>query len=289
MGRVPGSRAAAILAFTLVAGFQVHLPALYLWPLAPGPSPSPAADRPALAPAGALAEALPTSLPPHEIGTGFSNTRALLGQGPAGTAGLREAAGLVYLWLSMATTDASFLVARGYWSGFDPVRSGRRGLARTAAFHGGLPRGRSLLAVQAVGWALILGGLALLAGRGRRDDERERLFAWLFAASLASIALVYLVTRRGGFAHYVSLLAPLAAVPLLVPPAPAAAQPGPGPWAAAYAWRRPSRACCWSCRSTVWTRASRSRSRSGSWATWRSAPAGRPFELDLRDAARARR
>ena len=34
MGRVPESRAAAILAFTLVAGFQVHLPALYLWPVA---------------------------------------------------------------------------------------------------------------------------------------------------------------------------------------------------------------------------------------------------------------
>jgi hypothetical protein len=219
MGRVPESRAAAALAFTLLAGFQVHLPALYLWPIAAVALAvlRPRINRRWLA-AGALAGAL-TYVPyaVHEIGTGFWNTRALLSQGPTGALGLREAAGLVYLWLSMATTDASFLVARGYWSGFDPVAFWTAGgLGRTAALYGGLPARALLFAVQAVGWALVLAGLAALAGRGRREDVRARLFTWLFAASLASIAVVYLATRRGGFAHYVSLLAPLAAVPLLV-------------------------------------------------------------------------
>ena len=217
MGRVPESRAAAILAFTLLVGFQVHLPALYLWPVA---AVALAFQRPRInrrwLAAGALAGAL-TYAPyaAHEIGTGFSNTQALLSQGPTGTLGLREAAGLVYLWLSMATTDASFLVARGYWGGFDPVAFWTGGgLGRTAVTYGGLPARALLFAVQAAGWALVLGGLVLLARR--RDDERGRLFACLFATGLASIAVVYLATRRGGFAHYVSLLAPLAAVPLLV-------------------------------------------------------------------------
>jgi hypothetical protein len=219
MGRVPESRAAAIFAFTLVAGFQVHLPALYLWPVA---AMALAVLRPRVnmrwLAAGAIAGALSyVPYAAHEIGTGFSNTRALLSQGPAGMPALREAAGLVYLWLSMATTDASFLVARGYWAGFDPVTFWTGGgLGRTAAFYGGITARALLFAVQAAGWALVLVGLALLAGRERREDKRARLFARLFAASLASIALVYLATRRGGFAHYVSLLAPLAAVPLIV-------------------------------------------------------------------------
>jgi hypothetical protein len=218
MGRVPHSRAAAVLAFTLVAGFQVHLPALYLWPLA-GVALAvlrPRLNRRWLA-AGALAGLL--SYVPYAVGemaTGFANTRALLGQGPAGTLGMREALGLVYLWLSMATTDASFLVAKGYWSGFDPIAFWTGdGPTRTASFYGGSGARALLFAVQAMGWALVLGGLALLAWR-RRDDGRGRLFAALFATALASIVLVYLVTRRGGFAHYVSLLAPLASVPLLV-------------------------------------------------------------------------
>ena len=216
MGRVPESRAAALLALTLVAGFQVHLPALYLWPIA-GVALAvlrPRVSRRWLA-AGALAGALsyvPYAV--HEIGTGFSNTRALLSQGPAGTLGVREAVGLVYLWLSMATTDVSFLLAKGYWSGFDAVAFWTGdGSTRTVAFYGA--SSAFLLTVQAAGWSLVLGGLVLMARR-RRDDERGRLFAWLFAACLGSIVLVYLATRRGGFAHYVSLLAPLAAVPLLL-------------------------------------------------------------------------
>jgi hypothetical protein len=219
MGRVPGSRAAAVLTFTLVAGFQIHLPALYLWPLAGAAL---AVLRPRVnrrwAAAGLLAGALayaPYAV--HELQTGFSNTRALLGQGAPGTVSLRNAAGLVYLWLSMATTDVSFLVARGYWAGFDPVAFwAGGGLGRTASFYGGLPARTALFGVQAAGWALVLGGLFLLATRRAREDERGRLFTSLFLTALASIGLVYLFTRRGGFAHYVSLLAPLAAVPLLL-------------------------------------------------------------------------
>ena len=217
MARVPGSRAVAVLAFTLLAGFQIHLPALYLWPLA---ATALAVLRPRVShrwlAAGAAAGAisyLPYAV--HEWGSGFANTRALLAQAPAGPLTLRDAAGLVYLWLGMATTDVSFLVAKGYWGGFDALTfwaSG--GLARTASFYGGGLPAVLLFGVHAAGWALLLGGLVVLARRDWRE-ERGRLFAWLFAASLASIVLLYGVTRRGGFAHYASLLAPLAAVPLL--------------------------------------------------------------------------
>jgi len=217
MARVPESRAAAALAFTLLAGFQIHLPALYLWPLALTALAvlRPRVNVPWLV-AGILAGVL--SYAPyvaHEVATGFANTRLLVTRGPAGTLSLGAAAGLVYLWLSMATTDVSFLVAQGYWGGFDAAAFwAHGGLDRTAAFYGSVHAAALLFAVQAAGWVLLGGGLALLA-RPRRTDEGGRLFVCLFAAGLGSIILLYLLTRRGGFSHYVSLLAPLASVPLL--------------------------------------------------------------------------
>jgi hypothetical protein len=219
MGRVPESRAAAALAFTLLAGFQIHLPALYLWPLA---LTALAVLRPRInvrwLAAGALAGLV--SYAPylaHELATGFENTRLLVTRGAAGTLSLGAAAGLVYLWLSMATTDVSFLVAQGYWGGFEAAAFwAQGGLARTAAFYGSGHAAALLFAVQAAGWVLLGGGLILLARLRRAHEEGEgRLFACLFAAGLGSILLLYLATRRGGFSHYVSLLAPLASVPLL--------------------------------------------------------------------------
>jgi len=217
MGQVPESRAAAVLAFALVAGFQIHLPALHLWPLAlTGLSVRRSRVNVRWLAAGALAGIL--SYAPyvaHEAMTGFSNTRLLLSHGPAGAFGLRAAAGMLYLWLSMATTDVSFLVAQGYWGGFDAIGFwAHGGLERTAAFYGSVHAPALLFAVQAAGWVLLGAGLALLARR-RRADAGGRLFACLFAAGVGSVLLLYLLTRRGGFAHYVSLLAPLASVPLL--------------------------------------------------------------------------
>ena len=241
MGRVPDSRAAAALAFTLLAGLQIHLPALHLWPLA---ATALAVLRPRVnlrwLCAGAVAGML--SYAPyvaHEAMTGFSNTRLLLSRGPAGTLGAGAAASLLYLWLSMATTDVSFLVAQGYWGGFDAAGFwAQGGLARTAAFYGSVHASAPLLAMQAAGWALLAGGLALLA-RPRRSEGEPRLFAYLFAAAAGSILMLYLVTRRGGFAHYVGLLAPLASVPLLAALRLLLRRPAAGALAAVYAAAAP--------------------------------------------------
>lgn len=217
MGRVPESRAAAAMAFTLVAGFQIHLSALYLWPLA---LTALAVRCPRVnvrwllagAAAGLLCYAPYVA---HEAATGFENTRLLVSRGPAGALGLRAGAGLLYLWLSMATTDVSFLVAQGYWGGFDAAAFwAHGGLERTAAFYRSVHAAPLLFTVQAAGWVLLGAGLVRL-GRLRRVETAGRLFACLFAAGVGTIVVLYLLTRRGGFSHYVSLLAPLASVPLL--------------------------------------------------------------------------
>jgi hypothetical protein len=218
MGRVAESRAVAALALVLVAGFQIHLPALHLWPLALTALAvlRPRINVPWLVGGGVAGILSYAPYVAHEFASGFSNTRLLLGHGPAGTLGLRAAVGLLYLWLSMATTDVSFLVAQGYWGGFDAVAFWTQGgFARTAAFYGSVHAPVLLFVLQAAGWILLLGGLALLAVRPPRTDEGGRLFACLFAAGVGSIGILYLVTRRGGFAHYVIVLAPLASVPLV--------------------------------------------------------------------------
>lgn len=220
------SRAGGPLAFILATGAQFHLSCICLWPLALVPI---AAYRPRLnarwlAAGTALGILAYAPYVAHELGTAFSNTRLMLAQVPGHELHAGSLAGLILHFLGLATTDVSFLIARGYWYGFDHVEFWKQGgVARTQEFYAAAGAAPLLWTYQVVGWILTAVGLLCAGADLRAGGERRRRlcrnpFAVVFLAGLASIFMLYGLSRRGGFAHYVlplALLAPLPAVALL--------------------------------------------------------------------------
>ncbi len=142
----------------------------------------------------------------HELSNGFANTRALASGGAAGHRDLTTLLGLFAQFFAFATTDASYLAAKGHFGGFDPFAFwGQGGVEALHSFWGGsIPASALLLLLEAAGWLLVLFGIMRLAAAANRR------VALLFWAALGSILVFGLVAGRGYFAHYVLPFVPFA-------------------------------------------------------------------------------
>jgi hypothetical protein len=216
----PRTRAAAALALTFVVGPQMHPSALWLWAVVAVPL---LVRRPEVAWRWALAGAalgLATYVPYlwHEIQTGFANT-ALLASQPSSARAPRLLLGLVLHFLSFATTDAAYLVVQGYWRGFEhvPFWTGD-GPSRIARFYASLGVPALLWTSHGAGWTLMAVALMRAARAwARARDRRGWLFddlgRLLFASGVATLVVLYFVTGKAGYVHYLVPLLPLSFIP----------------------------------------------------------------------------
>ncbi|HEY4186271.1 MAG TPA: hypothetical protein VGP07_14445 [Polyangia bacterium] len=215
------SRAAAPLGFLLVAGFQIHLSLLHFWPLALAVLIvcRPRLDRRWLLGGVLLAVAcyLPYAL--SELRTHFSNTRLLLAKSQGGERDLRTLAGLYLYFLGFPTTDISYLWQHGFWSPFDHFRFWRGdGGHQTTVFFRSVGATSFLWTMQVVSWlvsvtALFVGAFRLVRG-WRRGVRRPQPMTLVYLVGLADIALFYGLSGKGGYAHYVGVILPLAFFPV---------------------------------------------------------------------------
>jgi len=216
------SRAALPLGFILVAGFQIHLSLLHFWPLALAVAGvyRPRLNRRLVLAGAALGAACYIPYFASEIASGFANTKLLLAKSQGGGRRGDVLAGLYLYFLGFPTTDVSYLWQQGFWSPFDHVRFWRGGgVDRTTAFFRTAGPPALLWAAHVVTWlfsvaALLTGAFRLVAGwrRGRRRPEPLTL---LYLVGLIDIALFYGMSGKGGYAHYVSVILPLAFVPVV--------------------------------------------------------------------------
>jgi hypothetical protein len=208
------------LAFLLVIGFQIHLSLLHTWLITMVVF---ALLRPRLGRAFLIGAALGVACyVPYlvdEIRHGFSNTLAIAHRSQGGTRSLAGLAGLLFDFVAFATTDVSYLWKQGFWRPFDPFAFyGGRGVAETADF---LARGGP----ASVGWAALVAGWAFTAGawiwfaatlrRRLRTGVRTtgNLLAVACLVAVAGIPLLYLLSGKGGYPHYVNAVLPLAFLP----------------------------------------------------------------------------
>jgi hypothetical protein len=218
----PGSGVAARvgLAFLLVIGFQLHLSLLHTWliTLAVVVYFRPRLGRAFLVGAAiGLACYVPYLV--DEIRHGFSNTLAIAHRSQGGARSMVGLAGLLFDFVAFSTTDVSYLWNQGFWHPFDPFAFyGGRGLADTAGF---LRRGGP----APIGWAALVAGWAFTVGAwiwfaatirrrlraGGRTTGNLLVIACLVA--VAGIPLLYLLSGKGGYPHYVNAVLPLAFLP----------------------------------------------------------------------------
>lgn len=217
----PRSRAAIVVTFWMVAGFQMHLSLLHYWPLALA---TVAIFRPRLnlrwVAAGLLLGAacyIPYLV--HEIRFGFVNTRLLLAKSQGGPRDVRTLAGLYLYYFGFPTTDISFLWQHGFWYAFDHFRFwGGDGVRLTTAFLRTAGPVAFLWTMHVFTWLVSLAALVTGAGRlvaaWRRGIRRPDPLALFYLMSLIDIAGFYLLSGKGGYAHYVSVLLPIAYFPV---------------------------------------------------------------------------
>jgi hypothetical protein len=221
MSRVPRSRAIALLALVLIAGMQIHFSTLQLWFAAAlgWAIVRPRMNGRALV-AGLLCGALcyvPYLV--HEVGSGFANSRLLLAHvGEVPWSG-RALAGLLLHFFALPTTDVSYLIGRGYWHPFDHFSFwAGDGASRTQRFYDETGIGTVGWVFQAASWALVLIGLGTAIASVARNRARLRgaALVWLYVGGLVSVPILYSFSQKGGYAHYVTMLAPLAFLPSVV-------------------------------------------------------------------------
>jgi hypothetical protein len=218
----PGAGVAARvgLAFLLVIGFQIHLSLLHTWLITMVVF---ALLRPRLGRAFLLGAAIGVACyVPYlvdEIRHGFSNTLAIAHRSQGGARSAAGLAGLLFDFVAFATTDVSYLWKQGFWRPFDPFAFyGGRGVAETAGF---MARGGPASigwAALAASWAFTVGAwiwfAATIRGRlraGARSTGNLLVVACLVA--VAGIPLLYLLSGKGGYPHYVNAVLPLALLP----------------------------------------------------------------------------
>jgi len=216
------SRAALAVGFLLVVGFQIHLSLLHYWPLTLAVV---AIFRPRIAwrwlAAGALLGAacyIPYVV--YEIRTGFANTRLLLVKSQGGARDLRTLAGLYLYFFGFATTDISFLWQHGFWYPFDHFRFwGGTGTRQTTAFFRTAGPVAFLWSMHVLSWLVSLAALA--TGAARTIVACRRPGRWkpgpmtvVYLVAFVDIAGFYAMSGKGGYAHYVSVLLPVAYFPV---------------------------------------------------------------------------
>jgi len=218
----PRSRAVGPLVFILMAGFQLHLSLLHFWPLAVAVLLVARQRRFNLRwlVAGALlaiACYLPYLL--SEARTHFSNTRLLLAKSQGGPRQARALLGLYLYFFGFPTTDISYLWQHGFWQPFDALSFWRgSGVSQTGAFFRDLGAATFLWLMHVLGWlvsgaALVVGAARLVAG-WRRGVKRPDAATTIYVVALLDIALFYALSGKGGYAHYVGVLLPIAYVPV---------------------------------------------------------------------------
>jgi hypothetical protein len=216
----PRPLAQAALAFLLIFGFQMHLSLVHYWLLALVTA---AIWRPRLT-RGLLIGAVLGCLCyvpylVHEVRTGFANTHAIAHGSQGGTRSWDVLEGLGLYFLGFTTTDLAYWWRQGFWHPFDPARFWRwDGAAATGAFfaaQGLAPVAWAALVaswiVTAAGWVTFVPAMAAqLRERGR---AAANVLLVAFATAVAGIPLLYVLSGRGGYPHYVSAVLPLAFLP----------------------------------------------------------------------------
>jgi hypothetical protein len=217
----PRSRAAGPLAFILVAGFQLHLSLLHLWPLALAilVISRPRVNARWLVGGATLAAACYLPYLVYELRTHFANTRLLLAKSQGGPREPRALAGLYLYFLGFPTTDISYLWQRGFWYPFDHVAFwSTTGVRQTSAFFRAIGWPRFLWLMQVTTWLTSLAalpvGVVRLARAWRRGARRPDAMTVVYVVGLLDITLFYALSGKGGYAHYVGVILPLAFLPV---------------------------------------------------------------------------
>lgn len=224
MVRRERSRAVFALAILLVAGMQIHLSTLHLWVCTLVVL---AVTRPRINVRWLLAGTLVGAalFVPYlvwELLHDFANTKAMLHYAPGGPLSWRLVAGLLLYFLGFATTDVGYLFSQGYWYHFDPLGFwSTAGVARTGDFYSRAGAPSLLWSYQVVSWLVVAAGLAFAVWlwwrkKHRWQALRAQPLAPAYLASLASIIVLYAISRKGGYPHYVTMLEPLAFLPAVL-------------------------------------------------------------------------
>jgi hypothetical protein len=156
----------------------------------------------------------------HEIRFGFVNTRLLLAKSQGGPRDVRTLAGLYLYYFGFPTTDISFLWQHGFWFPFDHFRFwGGTGTRQTTEFFRTAGPVPFLWSMHVLSWLVSLAALA--TGTARAIVAYRRRGAWrpgpmtvVYLVALADIAGFYAMSGKGGYAHYVSVLLPVAYFPV---------------------------------------------------------------------------
>jgi len=218
----PRSRAIAPLAFILVAGFQLHLSLLHFWPLTAAVllmSRQRRFNLRWLAAGTLLAVACYAPYVVSEVRTHFSNTRLLLAKSQGGPREGRVLLGLYLYFLGFPTTDISYLWLHGFWTPFDHVTFwGGTGVSQTTAFFRTIGAPGFLWVMHVLTWlvsaaAVIVGAIRLGAG-WRRGVRRPDPATTIYLLALLDITVFYGLSGKGGYAHYVGVLLPIAYIPV---------------------------------------------------------------------------
>jgi hypothetical protein len=216
----PRPLAQAALAFLLVVSFQLHLSLTHYWFMALVTA---AIWRPRLTRGLAIGAALgclcyvPYLI--HEIQTGFANTLAIAHGSQGGHRSWFVLQGLGLYYLGFTTTDLAYLWHQGFWHPFDPARFWRgHGVAETQAFFTAQGLAPVAWAALVASWLMTAGGwVTFVPAMVRQIRARGRTAAnalvIAFATALGGILLLYLLSGRGGYPHYVSAVLPLAFLP----------------------------------------------------------------------------
>jgi len=218
----PGSRAIGPLAFILIAGFQLHLSLLHFWPLTVAVLLVARQRRFNVRwLAGGVLLALACYIPylVSELRTNFSNTRLLMTKSQGGSRRARVLFELYLYFLGFPTTDISYLWQHGFWQPFDALSFwGGTGTVQTDAFFHGIGFAAFLWVMHVVSWvislaAVLIGAVRLVWG-WRRGARRPDAATTLYVVALVDIALFYALSGKGGYAHYVGVLLPIAYIPV---------------------------------------------------------------------------
>ena len=216
----PRPRLQAALIFLLVIGFQIHLSALHyclialvtfiVW--------RPKLTRPMAI--GLILGCL-CYLPylVYEARTGFANTIAIAHRSQGEARSLYRLQGLLLYFLGFTTTDLSYLWNQGFWFPFDLVRFWRgAGVAQTQTFFQN--NGLAPIAWLALVASWILTGISwLYFARALWRRLRVNALAaanvvpFAFLTGVGGIVLLYALSGKGGYPHYVSTILPLAFLP----------------------------------------------------------------------------
>ncbi|MBE2249007.1 MAG: hypothetical protein IAE78_05600 [Myxococcus sp.] len=152
----------------------------------------------------------------HELRTGFSNTLAIRAHAAGAPERTVSALGSLYAsFFGLATTDLSYLFARGYWYSFNHFTFWKgNGVATMSQLYEQAGSRPVLWLSHGLTWLLQLCGLVVLIVRVFRRRRVDLPTLFLFVA-LADITALYLLSGKSGYVHYTTIVLPLALLPML--------------------------------------------------------------------------